>query len=40
LAQSEDTVIEDDVLAANIVPEDNFRKFMAWVKGVLSEDAR
>jgi hypothetical protein len=36
---SEDTVIEDDVLAANVAPEENFRKFMAWVKRVLREDA-
>jgi hypothetical protein len=36
---SEDNVLEDDVLEANVSPEENFRKFMAWVKAVLSDDS-
>jgi len=36
---SEDNVLADDVLEANVSPEANFRNFMAWVKAVLSDDS-
>jgi len=35
---SEDIVLEDDVLEANVSPEENFRKFMVWVEAVLRDD--
>ncbi len=32
---SEDNVIEDDVSEENVSPEENFKRFMEWVKGLL-----
>ncbi|MDI6886861.1 MAG: DUF6516 family protein, partial [archaeon] len=31
---SEDNVIEDDVSEENVSPEENFKRFMEWVRGL------
>jgi len=35
---SEDNVIEDSVLEENASPEENFKRFMEWVRGFLRRD--